>query len=89
MISQALLDEVVSQAEQAVLDDALIASLRAAHPGVSFTWCFDDDVVAIARPVVEREKFNIYLVNSTDHCSVLTNDPASAGGMVLAEVLPD
>ena len=89
MISQALLDDVVSQAEQAVLDDALIARLRAAYPGVSFTWCFDDDVVVSARAIVEREKFKVYLVNSTEHCSVLTNDLDSAGGMVLAEVLPD
>lgn len=89
MISQALLDEVVSLTEQSVLDDALIAQLRAANPGISFTWCFDDDVVASARPVIKRERFNIYLVNSSEHCSVLTNDTVSASGMVLAEVLPD
>lgn len=89
MISQQLLDDVIRQAEESVLDDALIARLRAANPGVHFTWCMDDDIVVNAKPVVQRPGFNIYLVNSTDHCSVLTNDGESASGMVLAEVIPD
>lgn len=89
MISQQLLDAVVRQAEQGGLDDALIAALRSAHPGISFTWCFDDDIVANARAVVEKPTFNIYLVDSCEHCSVLTNDLDSASGMVLAEVFPD
>ncbi len=89
MISQALLDEVISQTEQSVLDDALIARLREAHPGISFTWCFDDDIVANAKAVVEKPTFKIYLVDSSDHCSVLTNCTDSASGMVLAEICPD
>lgn len=89
MISQALLDDVIRQAEESVLDDALIASLRRANPGVHFTWCMDDDIVVNARPLVERPRFNLYLVNSSDHCSVLTNDCESASGIVLAEVIPD
>jgi hypothetical protein len=89
MISQAVLDDVVRQAEESVLDDALIASLRSANPGVHFTWCMDDDIMVNAKPVVERPRFNIYLVNSSDHCSVLSNDPEAASGIVLAEVIPD
>lgn len=89
MISQELLDDVIRQAEEGSLDDALIARLRAAHPGVHFTWCMDDDIVANARPVAERAAFNVYLVNSSEHCSVLTNDGASASGVVLAEIIPD
>ena len=89
MISQAVLDDVVRQAEESVLDDALIASLRSANPGVHFTWCMDDDIMVNAKPVVERPRFNLYLVNSSDHCSVLSNDPEAASGIVLAEVIPD
>lgn len=89
MISQQLLDDVIRRAEAGVLDDALIASLRAAHPGVHFTWCMDDDIVVNARPLVERPRFNLYLVNSSAHCSVLSNDCESASGVVLAEVIAD
>jgi hypothetical protein len=49
----------------------------------------DDDIMVNAKPVVERPRFNIYLVNSSDHCSVLSNDPEAASGIVLAEVIPD
>ncbi|MCC6076269.1 DUF6129 family protein [Pseudomonas sp. GCM10022188] len=89
MISQQLLDDVVQRAEEGVLDDALIGRLRSAHPGVHFTWCMDDDIVVNAKPLVERPGFNLYLVNSSDHCSVLTNDCASASGIVLAEIIAD
>ena len=89
MISQAVIDDVVRQTEEGVLGDALIASLRSANPGVHFTWCMDDDIMVNAKPLVERPRFNLYLVNSTDHCSVLTNDSESASGIVLAEVIPD
>ncbi|ACO76408.1 hypothetical protein AvCA_01430 [Azotobacter vinelandii CA] len=89
MISQTLLDDVVRQAEQGVLGESLLASLRSAHPGVHFTCCMDDDVVVNAKPVVERPGFNVYLVNSCDHCSVLTNDLDSASGIVLAEIIED
>ncbi|MNG26589.1 hypothetical protein D3C84_1116000 [compost metagenome] len=89
MISQDLLDAVIRQAEQGAIDDALIAGLRSAHPGAHFTWCMDDDIVVNAKPVATRPGFNVYLVNSSDHCSVLTNDCAAASGIVLAEIIPD
>jgi len=87
MIEQSLLDAVVARAESGVLGEALIAELRDAHPGVHFTWCMDDDIAVNAKPVTQRDTFNLYLVNSSDHCSVLTNDPESASGIVLAEVI--
>ncbi|NHN79015.1 hypothetical protein HA520_17300 [Azotobacter chroococcum] len=89
MISQTLLDDVIRQAEQGALDESLLASLRAAHPGVHFTCCMDDDIAVNAKPVAERPGFNVYLVNSSDHCSVLSNDLGSASGIVLAEIIED
>ncbi len=89
MIEQSLLDEVVARAEHSVLGEALIAELRVAHPGVHFTWCMDDDITVNARPVAEYEAFKLYLVNSSDHCSILTNDLDSASGIVLAEVIAE
>lgn len=89
MISQAILDDVIRQAEEGVLDDALISRLRSAHPGVHFTLCMDDDIMVNAKPLSQRAGFNLYLVNSSDHCSVLSNDPDAASGIVLAEVIAD
>ncbi|MFB8830577.1 DUF6129 family protein [Azotobacter sp. CWF10] len=88
MISQTLLDDVIRQAEQGRWA-SLLASLRAAHPGVHFTCCMDDDIAVNAKPVAERPGFNVYLVNSSDHCSVLSNDLGSASGIVLAEIIED
>ncbi|MNQ19299.1 hypothetical protein D3C85_323600 [compost metagenome] len=89
MISQAVLDDVIRQAEEGVLDDALLARLRSANPGVHFTLCMDDDIMVNAKPLFERQRFNLYLVNSSDHCSILSNDPDAASGIVLAEIIPD
>ncbi|PMR73788.1 DUF6129 family protein [Billgrantia endophytica] len=89
MIDQTLLSSVIQRAEKDTLDETLIASLRSAYPGVHFTLCMDDDIAVNAKPVAERLGFNVYLVNSSDHCSVLTNDPDAASGFVLAEVIAD
>ncbi|MBV2133101.1 hypothetical protein KRX52_09835 [Pseudomonas sp. MAP12] len=89
MLSQDLLDAVIRQTEQSVIDDALLARLRSAHPGAHFTACMDDDIAANAKPVATRPGFNLYLVNSSDHCLALTNDLDAASGIVLAEIIPD
>lgn len=89
MISQDLLDAVIRQAEHASLGEALLASLRQAHPGAHFTLCMDDDIVVNAKPVATRPAFNVYLVNASEHCLVLTNDLDAASGIVLAELIPD
>lgn len=89
VITQAQLDEIVSLAEQQPLDDALLVRLRDSYPDLHFTRCLDDEVSVNAKAVVEKTSFNLYLVNSSSHCSVLTNDPNSASGVVLAEVIED
>jgi hypothetical protein len=89
MIHQSLLDSVIHQAERHPLDDELLANLRGAFPGVHFTCCMDDDIVCNARPVFQCAGFNVYLVNTNSHCSVLTNDLDVASGIVLAQVIED
>lgn len=86
MIEQQLLDSVILATEQKGLDEALVAHLRSQHPGVHFTCCSDDDIASNARAVAERGTFSVYLVNSSSHCSVLTNDLSAASGIVLAYV---
>ncbi|KEA62589.1 hypothetical protein ADIMK_3061 [Marinobacterium lacunae] len=89
MIAEATLNEICDFASTQVLGEALINELRTRYPDYHFTWCFEDDIGATAKPWTERETFNLYLVNSSDHCSKLSSDAGSASGIVLAEVIPD
>ena len=75
------------------LSEALLTQLRSTYPGKHFTYCMDDDIHS-GKPVLERETFRIYLVDSSDHCSHLldgrnTDALQHASGFVLAEVIPD
>jgi len=83
------LDEISTYISGHEIGEELIATLRKQYPDYHFTWCFDDDVGAAAKPYVTQPNFNLYLVNSSDHCSVLSNDIENASGVVLAEVIPD
>lgn len=89
MISEETLNEICDIASSSVLGEELVAELRKQYPDYHFTWCFDDDIGATAKPWTERPTFNLYLVNSSDHCSKLSNDAESASGIVLAEVIGD
>ncbi len=88
MIASADLDRIVERVAEAGLDEALVARLRGEWPGVHFTWCSDDDIQG-PPPVRERPGFNLYLVDSRDHCLRLTGDAAVATGVVLASVEPE
>ncbi|MDP2111456.1 MAG: DUF6129 family protein [Thiobacillus sp.] len=71
-------------AEFQFFDDTTLDYLRGRWPGLYFTVCGDDDVPARLSPVLERPGFNVYLVNGSEHCLTLTNDPEVAIGVVLA-----
>ncbi|MBW9266788.1 MAG: hypothetical protein K1563_01070 [Candidatus Thiodiazotropha sp. (ex. Lucinisca nassula)] len=45
----------------------------------------DDDVIG-ARPVHEHAGFNLYLVDSSNHCLSFTQDMVVASGLVVAEI---
>ncbi len=59
--------------------------LRAAFPGMHFTFCSDDDVMS-DHPVSSSAGFNMYLVDSSSHCLALTTDGEAATGLVVAEI---
>ena len=63
-------------------------ALRAAFPDLHFTFCSDDDVMS-DKPVSELNGFNLYLVDSSNHCLCLTTDSDQATGLVVAEVEED
>lgn len=88
MITAELLVDVATHLERCGVSEASIAALRGTHKGVHFTYCMDDDIV-VTKPVLQRSTFNLYLVDSRDHCSGLTSDTGVASGVVVAEVLPE
>ena len=70
------------------LDYDTVAALRQSYPSIHFTYCMDDDITN-AKPVLEADTFNIYLIDGREHCLCLTNDFDVATGIVLAEVIED
>ncbi len=88
MIAQAELNQVANMAEKRGLSEQLIADLKTGFPEKHFTLCTEDEIYT-GKPVYDSEKFAIYLVCSTGHCSVLTNDLEKASGFVLAEYIED
>jgi hypothetical protein len=45
-----------------------------------------DDDVMVARPVLEATGFNLYLIDSSQHCLGFTQDMELATGVVVAEI---
>lgn len=68
------------------LNEAALAALKQTWPDLRITICNDDDMPARLPPFLRRDKFNLYLVNGSEHCLSLTVDPLQAIGVVLAEV---
>lgn len=88
MITRQLLEEIGETASAQPLSEALLAELRSRYPEVHFTYCMDDDVMA-ARPLYENPAFNLYLIDSRDHCLCFTQELDVATGVVLAEIEAD
>jgi hypothetical protein len=86
MIPSATLEGIADSVNGRPLDETLLAELRGGWPGMYFTLCSDDDVPARLPPALERPGFRLYLVDGSEHCMSLTNDPAAAVGVVLAWV---
>lgn len=88
MITEQDISTVVDLVKANGLSEDVVSKLRSQFNGYHFTYCMDDDMDAY-KPAKECEGFNIYFVNSSDHCSKLTTDPSNASGFVLAEVIED
>jgi hypothetical protein len=63
----------------------LPVELRNKFAGIHFTFCMDDDVYS-ATPVLEQDSFNLYLIDSSNHCLSFTQDLEQATGVVVAEL---
>ena len=88
MLTEQDVEQVIGIVGAHGLSEVTIAALRERFSGAHFTYCMDDDIGA-ARPYRECDGFNVYLVDSSDHCSALTPEIDGASGLVLAEVIED
>ncbi|GAB6054550.1 hypothetical protein JCM17960_33700 [Magnetospira thiophila] len=86
MITDDVIDQVINFVARNGIDATKISDLRAQVGGIHVTHCMDDDIGENARPVRETPDFNVYLVDSSDHCLRLTPDREIATGLVIAEV---
>jgi hypothetical protein len=64
-------------------DPAVLTGFRRDFPGLSVTRCDVSDL-GVERPFRQYQRFNLYLVDASEHCWRLTDDPARATGVVLA-----
>lgn len=85
MITQDQLESVANKAASMTLSEAAISELRQEFPDIHFTYCQDDDV-AVSEPVLESKDFNLYLIDSQNHCLSFTQDMNNATGIVVAEI---
>jgi hypothetical protein len=65
--------------------DTAVGEFRQRFPGVSVTRCDLSDM-GDAPPFRRLPRFNLYLVDRSDHCVTLTCDPKRASGIVLAQL---
>lgn len=68
------------------LNEHALATLKQTWPDLRFTFCNDDDMPARLPPILQRTGFNLYLINGSEHCLSLTDDPLQAIGVVVASV---
>lgn len=62
--------------------EAVVADLRRRFPHLSWTRCDASDVTE--EPFRVYQKFEIHLLDRSDHCVQITVDPERATGIVLA-----
>jgi hypothetical protein len=74
------IDRVLSASD---VDARVLAELRQRFPHLSWTRCDASDVTET--PFRSYPRFEIHLVDRTDHCVQITADPMRAGGIVLAD----
>lgn len=65
--------------------NARIALLRARFPKLHFSECGEDDVSPRYQPALSIDSHHLYLISgASGHCLELTNDAATATGILVA-----
>jgi hypothetical protein len=83
MIEKSDIDQIVAKTHEVGANETGLSVLKQTFAHVHFTLCSDDDIIN-AKPIYESPQFNVYLVNTSQHCAVLTNDNEKASGVVIA-----
>ncbi len=71
--------------QQEIISDSVVDQLRQRFADIHFTYCMNDDVVG-STPVSEFSNFNLYLIDSREHCLCFTQNKDIASGVVVAEI---
>lgn len=78
------------QVGEAVMLDARAAALRQRFPDLHFTECSEDDVSPLYKSALDVDGYNLYLISgASGHCLALTNDAASATGILVAATVDE
>jgi hypothetical protein len=77
------LQEIDSVLSAPDADARVFTQLRSRFPHLSWTRCDASDVSE--SPFRTYPRFELHLVDRTDHCVQITADPARASGIVLAD----
>jgi hypothetical protein len=75
----AAIDAVLAASQGTV---SMVATLRQNFPHISWSSCDASDIDEM--PFKVYDAFDMYLLNSAEHCAEITSDPACATGIVLA-----
>ena len=86
MISSEQLQRIAATVRSRELNETVVGELRTEYPGIHFTYCMEDDIPN-HEPMLECDRFNMYLVDGREHCLCLTRNYEHASGIVIAEVL--
>lgn len=62
---------------------AVVQAVKAAHPGLTVTGTFAS--IMAEDPYREEARFDLFLVDGSNHCWAITGAPDAATGLVIAE----
>jgi hypothetical protein len=81
-VSMDELSEIDQALSTSDADAQVLAELRHRFPHLSWTRCDASDVCET--PFRSHARFDVHLLDSANHCSQITDDPAHATGIILA-----
>ncbi len=85
MIAPEQLNEIANWLSQQPLNQDITQTLRQRYPQLHFSYCMDDDVGEV-EPIYHHPSFNLYLVDSSEHCLTFTQSLPTASGLLVAEI---
>lgn len=85
MLNMEQVHTIADELEKDGFSESSIQKLKSKHQDLHITIDEDDNIIE-TKPVIEKPEFNIYLVDTSDHCFSLTSDEQIATGIVIARI---